>query len=191
MLQGWLLATPMTANQISMLGIVFAALGAAALVAAPGSAWLFLAGAVGIQLRLLANMMDGLVAVEGGRGSPTGALWNEVPDRLEDGLLLVGFGYAVGLAEVGYGAAILAVFTAYVRAVGASHGLGQDFRGPMAKQHRMAALTLGCVAAFVEASLGGTVVAARVILIVILVGTAVTGLRRLIGIARALEVGGR
>src|SRR5713101_4100082 len=37
-----------------------------------------------IQLRLLANMLDGLVAVEGGRKTATGDLFNEIPDRFAD-----------------------------------------------------------------------------------------------------------
>ena len=42
--------------------------------------WLVLA-ALGIQLRLLCNMLDGMVAVEHGRATPVGALYNDVPDR--------------------------------------------------------------------------------------------------------------
>ena len=49
----------------------------------------WLGAAAGIQLRLGANMLDGLVAVEEGKGAPTGAHYNEAPDRVEDALLLV------------------------------------------------------------------------------------------------------
>ena len=42
-----------------------------------------------MQLRLLCNMMDGLVAVEGGLKSKAGDLFNEAPDRIEDVILLV------------------------------------------------------------------------------------------------------
>ena len=88
------LATGLTANQISFLGIIIAALGALAVVEAADRPWLFVVAAACIQLRLLANMLDGMVAVEGGRGGPTGAIWNEFPDRIEDSLLLVAAGYA-------------------------------------------------------------------------------------------------
>ena len=81
------LATGLSANQVSFLGIIVAALGAWALIEAPTRPLLFLAAAACIQLRLLANMLDGLVAVEGGRGGPTGAIWNEFPDRIEDSVL--------------------------------------------------------------------------------------------------------
>jgi phosphatidylglycerophosphate synthase len=141
-----LLKTSITANQVSVLGIVAAAIGAAAFVFADERAWLWLIAALCIQLRLLANMMDGLVA--GNRGSPTGPLFNELPDRLQDSLLLISAGYASGLDWLGWLAALLAAMTAYVRAVGTSLGQQPDFRGPMAKPHRMAALTLGALASF-------------------------------------------
>ena len=70
------LATGLSANQVSFLGILIAGLGAWAMVEAPTRPILFVAAAVAIQLRLLANMLDGMVAVEGGRGGPTGAIWN-------------------------------------------------------------------------------------------------------------------
>jgi phosphatidylglycerophosphate synthase len=88
-----LLQTPLTPNALSLAGIGFAMAGAACLALAPQHHWLWLGAAAFIQLRLLANLMDGLVAVEGGRKAPTGALFNEFPDRIEDSLLLVAAGY--------------------------------------------------------------------------------------------------
>ena len=41
--------------------------------------------------------------------------------------------------------ALAAAVTAYIRVLGGSLGLPQDFRGPMAKPHRMAVLTIACV----------------------------------------------
>jgi phosphatidylglycerophosphate synthase len=135
----------LTPNAISVLGVLCAAAGAAAMLMADESRWFWLGGALGIQLRLLANMLDGLVAVEGGQASATGALFNELPDRVEDALLIVAAAYAAGVPELGYGATILAVTTAYIRATGGALGLPQDFVGPMAKPHRMFVLTVGAV----------------------------------------------
>lgn len=180
-----LAASGLTPNAISCLGVVFAALGAWCFVAAPGGpAWLWLGGAIGIQMRLLANMLDGLVAVEEGKSSPTGALFNELPDRVEDALLLIAFGYAAGMPELGYGAAILAFGTAYIRATGGSLGFDQDFVGPMAKQHRMFILTVAAIAAFFlprpEAVLIGT-------LWIITAGSALTCVIRTMRIAKLLQ----
>lgn len=175
------LAVGLSANQISFLGIIVAGLGAWALLEAPDKPWLFLAAAIGIQLRLLANMIDGLVAVEGGRGGPTGAIWNEFPDRLEDSLLLIAAGYAAGLDWLGWLAALLAAVCAYVRLLGGTLGKPQDFGGPMAKPHRMAALTLGCLMAIVW--LPGLTIA----LGAIAAGTALTIALRLNRLSKALR----
>jgi hypothetical protein len=57
-----------------------------------------------------------MVAVEGHRSSPNGVLFNEIPDRFEDSIFIVAFGYAAGLDWLGYLAALLAMLTAYIRA---------------------------------------------------------------------------
>jgi phosphatidylglycerophosphate synthase len=175
------LASGLSANQVSFIGIIIAALGAWALLEAYAQPWLFLGAAICIQLRLLANMIDGLVAVEGGRGGPTGAIWNEFPDRLEDSLLLVAAGYAAGLDWLGWLAALLAAVCAYVRLLGGTLGQPQDFGGPMAKPHRMAALTLGCLVAI--AWLPGLTIA----LGAIAAGTALTIALRLSRLSKALR----
>ncbi|WP_182084024.1 CDP-alcohol phosphatidyltransferase family protein [Aureimonas sp. ME7] len=182
-----LLRTRATPNGISATGILFAAGGGLAFAFAPGHPWLFLLGAFLVQMRLLCNLLDGMVAVEGGRGSPTGALFNEIPDRLEDSVLLIGFGYASGTPELGFVAAILAVLTAYLRAFGASLGLGQDFGGPMAKPQRMAALTIGGVVAFLELVVLHSLYVPTIVLAVVLAGTLWTCLRRTARMARSLE----
>jgi phosphatidylglycerophosphate synthase len=175
------LATGLSANQISFLGILVAALGGWAFIQAPTRPLLFLAAAACIELRLLANMLDGLVAVEGGRGGPTGAIWNEFPDRIEDSVLLIAAGYAGDLPWLGWLCALLAATCAYVRLLGASLGQPQDFSGPMAKPHRMAALTIGCLVATLW--FGGLQVA----LGVIAAGTMGTIARRLVHLSKALR----
>jgi phosphatidylglycerophosphate synthase len=141
--------TGLTADGISILSLLFAAAGAAALLTLR-QPWNLLACAAGIQLRLLCNLLDGMVAIEGGRKSKLGVLYNEVPDRAADSLFLVALGYAIGLPWLGWLAALAAAVTAYIRVLGGTYGLVQDFRGPMAKQHRMATMTLGCLLAIVE-----------------------------------------
>ena len=179
-----LLKTPLTPNAVSVTGIGFAVAGAICFVLAPDNRWLWPSGALFIQLRLLANLMDGLLAVEGGRKSPTGALYNEFPDRIEDALLLVAAGYGAGVPVLGWAAALMAMGTAYVRALGGSLGLPQDFCGPMAKQHRMALLTLGAVLAVFAPVMPW-------VLGVVAAGAAFTAARRLRRQANALRKAAR
>src|SRR5439155_1006073 len=110
---------------------------------------LYFAAAAGIQLRLLCNLLDGLVAVEHAKATRSGEIYNDLPDRLSDMLILIMAGYsaaALGIRfahELGWIAASLAVLTAYARVLGRSIGSGIYFIGPMAKQHRMALMTSG------------------------------------------------
>jgi phosphatidylglycerophosphate synthase len=104
---------------------------------------IWLAAAFCIQMRLLANMLDGMVAVALKRASPLGELYNELPDRASDLAIIIGAGYASGGSPVfGYVAACIAVLTAYVRAVGKAAGASNLFVGPMAKPQRMFTLTI-------------------------------------------------
>jgi phosphatidylglycerophosphate synthase len=78
-------------------------------------------------------MLDGMVAVEGGKKSLVGTLYNEIPDRVADSLFIVAAGYCADWPSLGWCGALLAALTAYIRVLGGSLGLAQDFRGPMAK----------------------------------------------------------
>ncbi len=142
-------------NQVSLLGIGIAAIGGFILFTAgslnsQGFAYglLCVLAATTIQLRLLCNMLDGMVAVEFNKKSPLGDLYNEVPDRIEDSIFLVAAGYATGTTAgitLGWLAALLAACAAYIRLLGGSLGYEQDFCGPQAKPHRMFLLTVTLV----------------------------------------------
>ncbi|MCY1744773.1 CDP-alcohol phosphatidyltransferase family protein [Ensifer sp. SL37] len=111
---------------------------------------LFIAAALFCQLRLLCNLFDGMVAVEGGKGEADGPFWNEFPDRIADIFIFVGAGFAIGVPALGFAAATFGVLTAYVRELGRANGAPGDFSGPMAKQHRMATMTLAAVVSAFE-----------------------------------------
>jgi phosphatidylglycerophosphate synthase len=155
------------------------------------SAWWLVLGAAGIQLRLLCNMLDGLLAIEGGLRTKTGELFNEIPDRIADTLILAGAGYALGRVgwgpALGWSAAVLAVLTAYIRMLGGSLGFVQDFSGPMAKQHRMFVLTMGALVAAMEIAIRGRVTALWIAMVIIVGGTALTAALRITRIVQQLE----
>ena len=183
----WLTARGASPDAISAAGILAALLAGAALAFASAHPALWLAGAVCVQLRLLANLLDGMVAVEGGRGGPLGPLWNEAPDRIEDVAILYGFGLAAGAPLLGLWTCVAALLTAYLRVLGGSLGLPQSFVGPMAKQHRMAAVTAGSGLGLIEALAGGGWGLPRLVLMAILAGAILTAARRSLGIAAELR----
>jgi phosphatidylglycerophosphate synthase len=174
----------LTPNQISIASIIFAAVAAACFVASAhvGDGLrivLLLIAASMMPLRLLCNLFDGMLAVEGGMKSPVGGIYNELPDRFADMLFLVGAGYAVADfawgAQLGWAAATFSIIVAYVRALGVTLGTPQYYDGPMAKPRRMHLLIAGCVLSIVEVFAGwprGVVLA--VALAMILIGEVLT-----------------
>jgi phosphatidylglycerophosphate synthase len=183
---------------ISAFSVVFALAGAAALLgSAVADGWrrpaLLIAAGVCIQLRLLCNLLDGMVAVEHGRAGPLGPIWNELADRIADTLFLVGAGYGARCAGVewagalGWAAAAAALLTAYVRELGRGLGQAADFSGPMAKPHRMALMTAACMVAAFEGLWGWKGETLAVALAAILVGTLVTAARRTVRLAQRLR----
>jgi phosphatidylglycerophosphate synthase len=188
-----------TANAISVAGMIAGILAGVAFALTPCAGKLeplaWFAAALLIQLRLLANMLDGMVALASGTASRLGELFNEVPDRISDSATLIGLGYAAGGDPLlGYAAAGAAIATAYVRALGVAAGAPAEFCGPMAKQQRMFLASLVALAcggtAFLDIRLAiGGYALPTLTLAIIAAGAALTAVRRLLRIARALRVG--
>ncbi|MBN9518770.1 CDP-alcohol phosphatidyltransferase family protein [bacterium] len=195
---GWLARRGVSPNAISLAGMACAlAAGVTLAATATCPGWervLWLTAAVLAPLRLAANMLDGMVAVESGRATRLGELFNEVPDRVSDAAILIGLGYARGSEPaVGYLAALMAVFTAYVRAVGKASGAPQFYSGPMAKPQRMWLVTAFCfcAAAAPDSSTAPLpevgLTPPALALLAVAVGGAVTAARRLVLIRDALR----
>jgi phosphatidylglycerophosphate synthase len=183
-------------DAISITSLVFAVGAAGALWASGRSGGVarileLLAAAALIQLRLLCNMLDGLVAVEGGHQTPHGELFNDMPDRFADFAILVGAGYSLTAftwgSALGWIAGALAVLTAYTRVLGASMGARHYFLGPMAKPQRMAVMTIACVLSAFEPLLGwrGQIVALALALVA--AGSLVTLIRRTLRIVAEVD----
>jgi phosphatidylglycerophosphate synthase len=181
-------------NQVSVSSVIFALVGSYFLfMEALGtpSPWPLIGAAACIQLRLLANLLDGLMAVEGERQTRTGELFNEFPDRIADVALLATVGYAARHGDLGaafgWSAAVLAIGTAYIRAFGARRGQPQDFCGPLAKQQRMFFLTVACLLGAGEKLLHAPFRSIFVLLAFIAAGTLLTCIRRTMRLVRRLE----
>jgi phosphatidylglycerophosphate synthase len=197
-LASYLVRSGVRPNTISLASVAFAAAGGLALLIGPACPDLVRGGllifaAVCIQIRLLCNLLDGMVAIEGGGQSRSGMIYNELPDRFADLLLLVPAGYSVDAPWpwgpiAGWICAVFALLTAYVRVLGTNAGTGADYSGPMAKQHRMAALTIGCLFSTLHIARPSALNVdwLFVALCLIAVGTAITVYRRTLHVLEEL-----
>lgn len=196
----WLARRQVSPNAVSVFGMIAGCLAGIVFWATQqvDEPWMirgtFVAGAICVQLRLLANMLDGMVAIELNRTSPVGELYNEVPDRISDAATLIGFGAAVqSNLNLGFTAACVALLVAYIRAQGKAAGASHDFRGPMAKPHRMFIVTVGALymagapANWPLALNATTWGMPAIVLLVVSIGGAITAWRRLCGIAGQLR----
>jgi phosphatidylglycerophosphate synthase len=188
-----LAASRVTPNQISIASMAAAVLAGAAFWGAGytggmGRALLLLLAAAFCQARLICNLLDGMVAMEGGKREASGPFWNEFPDRVADILILAGAGLGIGNPALGFAAAAMAVFTAYTRELGRATGAPSDFSGPMAKPHRMAVMTAGAVLAIFEPMVPltpGTILTAA--LWIVTIGAALTVIRRAVRLVAWLD----
>lgn len=133
-----------------LLGGLFAGAAFAATTSSPTDRWWWLLAALLLMFRGVCNILDGLVAVEGGRRSAIGGIYNDAPDRLSDLTILIGLGCAAGgLPLMGCLAAVGAVTTAYVRELGVALGAPADYGGLMGKSARVYWLLALCAAGII------------------------------------------
>ncbi len=129
-----------TANQLTVLGLVLSA--ASALAIANG--WL-VAGAALLALSAVPDVLDGAVAKASGTASPRGAFFDSVADRVSDTLVLGGVAWYLASVDGGHAAILpLAVIGAsnlvsYERARAESLGFSAK-GGIMERAERMLAL---------------------------------------------------
>jgi len=113
----WMAARAITPNQISQASMLAAAIAGSTFYLAgqttglPRAGYLLLA-VLFCQARLLCNLFDGMVAVEGGKGEADGPFWNEFPDRIADLMIFAGVGYGIGMPGLGWAAGAFSVLTA-------------------------------------------------------------------------------
>ncbi len=182
-----------TPNQISVISIFFALFAAICLLYFGQSSqwWLLVLTALFIQMRLLCNLFDGMVAVEGGKSTAAGELFNDIPDRIADPIILIAMGYAISISpiaiELGWCAGLLAIMTAYIRTLSASIGAPVNFQGPMAKQHRMAVVTIACLLTVAEIFINSTHYSLLIALLVVIIGSIITIIRRSMSAYEFLE----
>src|SRR5258705_7615559 len=114
----WLASRNVSPNAISIAGMCacIAAGLALGLTSVEYNRIFWLVAALGAQLRLTANMLDGMVALASGRDSKVGELYNEVPDRVSDAAVVIRASFPCGgIPQLCYIPATLALVTTCLR----------------------------------------------------------------------------
>lgn len=187
----WLSSTSVTPNMISIASVAFSIVACwmSYIYSVEPEFFYPFVIAILIQCRLLCNLFDGMVAIEGGKKTNIGELMNELPDRLSDSFIILGLGFLASndfaLTLIWISVA-LSIFTAYIRLLGVTMGCPSDFSGIMAKQKRMALITLGFVVFGVLELLSASELAFDIasdsVIIFLFIGLVVTCCERVINI---------
>ncbi len=145
--------TRITPNQISMMSLVMSIISMYAFLFSDKHKYLLLIAALFIQMRLLCNLFDGMIAIEYKKKSTLGGIYNDLPDRFADALIILGLSfttqqmpYAIYIGWIGV---FFSTMTAYIRVLGLSLGTKAYFNGPMAKQQRMFFCTVSAILEYV------------------------------------------
>lgn len=191
----WLKNKGVMPNTISLLSVFCAEIATVAFLLAfyYGNYWssilCFIFAILGIQFRLICNLLDGMLADASGFKSSVGRIYSELPDRISDIVIFLGVGYGLWMFEwaiyLGWAVALLSVMTAYVRLLGAYCGLEHNFLGPMAKQQRMVVLIAGCAESIIIPFYGHWIL--YICLWIIAVGSFITIIRRIYYIISTLN----
>lgn len=174
----------LSADAITLLAVPVAALGGACLAASDVVQWLLLVVPVLAALRLILNLLDGMVARATGSMHPMGEMWNELGDRLADVLFIGGLAFAPEVdARLVLAAVAAAVLSSYAGITSRAAGASRQYGGVMSKPGRMVVLGIAAPVTFVTGNWAWLTVAA----IVILVGSLITLGQRLAAARAELE----
>ena len=140
-----LYARGVTANQVTLFACAISIVLGIALTCVPTHAPLFLLLPLWFFLRMALNAMDGMLAREFGQKSALGGYLNETTDVIADAALYLPFALVAPFDALSVGVFIyLAALTEFCGVLGAVHGNGRRYDGPLGKSDR--AFGMGCFA---------------------------------------------
>jgi len=163
--------TGVSADVLTLLAVPVAALGGVCLALSDAGPWLLLAVPLLAALRLVLNLLDGMVARSTGSIHPMGEVWNELGDRLADSLFIGGLVFVPRVDSwLALGAVAAALLASYAGITSRAAGASRQYGGVMSKPGRMVALGIAAPVAFVT----GDSVWLSIAAVLILVGSLIT-----------------
>ena len=138
-------ARGVTANQVTVFACTVSILLGITLTFCANNAPLFLLLPLWFFLRMALNAMDGMLAREFGQKSALGGYLNEITDVVADAALYLPFAFVAPFDAFSVGVFIyLAALSELCGVLGAVHGNGRRYDGPLGKSDR--AFAIGCIA---------------------------------------------
>jgi len=147
-----LVAHHVSADLLTALALLAAALGGACLAASDPLPGLLLAVPFLAALRLVLNLLDGQVARGSGTARPMGEVWNELGDRVADVLMVGSLAFVAAVGPLLAGAAVAAALLAsYAGITSRAVGAPRQYGGMMSKPGRMIVLAVAAPLALIVA----------------------------------------
>ena len=172
-----LYARGVTANQVTLFACAISIALGITLACFPTHAALFLLLPLWFFLRMALNAMDGMLEREFGQKSALGGYLNEITDVVADAALYLPFALVAPFDALSVGVFIyLAALSEFCGVLGAVHGNGRRYDGPLGKSDR--AFVIGCLA-FIYALFGNPSDAAALIIWLLNILLALTCIQRI------------
>jgi CDP-diacylglycerol--glycerol-3-phosphate 3-phosphatidyltransferase len=151
---GTLVAAGVTANQITLTGLVVSGLGGLLIWVTDGHWTTLLLLPEILFIRMALNAIDGIMAREHGQASRLGMLLNEVADVAADALLYLPLVVIVSVSPVLLGLVVVGgIISEMVGAMAPQFGAERAYTGPFGKSDR--AVFFGVLAILLAIGLGG------------------------------------
>ena len=163
-LAGWLVRHRVSPDAITAAGIPLALAGGTCLAVAASHPLALLAVPFLAAARLIANLLDGMVARELGVSRPLGEIWNEMADRLGDVLFIGGLSFCPAVdPRLAVAAVAMPLLASYVGLAAKAAGGRRGYGGIMSKPGRMGVLAVAAPLAWAAVDLRWLAVVAAVI----------------------------
>jgi CDP-diacylglycerol--glycerol-3-phosphate 3-phosphatidyltransferase len=161
-----------TANAVTVLGIVLSVAVGVAIAVSGGSRAALLLLPAALFVRMALNAIDGMLAREHGQKSRLGAILNETGDVVSDSALYLPLAVVPGFdTRLVVGIVLLAALTEMTGVLGVTIGASRRYDGPMGKSDRAFAFSLLGLLLGLGVPSGPWLLAAQAVILVLLLVT--------------------
>ena len=165
-------------NTITWVSLLFAVAAALCLYSAD-LGWVLLLTPVFITLRMMCNLLDGMVAIERAMTSPQGEALQDTVDRLADSCMVLGAAFSpIGDLRLGIVAITLMLISSYVGIQKKAVGGSREYGGILGKGDRFLLFSIASVGRYFWQGRAGGLNAFDILFVLMIIGGSVTIIQR-------------